>query len=115
MLVESRVKASDLDLIVYYDKPLSKFSRLLKTYFAFAPKGFVSFQRAIPSWFNKRFSQKKQIINALSSLDQYVNWSEKLIFSEHHLSHAASAFYASPFDRAAVLTMDGVGEWATHH
>ena len=112
-LLKSRVKASDLDLIVYYDKPLSKFSRLLKTYFAFAPKGFVSFQRAIPSWFNKRFSQKKQIINALSSLDQYVNWSEKLIFSEHHLSHAASAFYASPFDRAAVLTMDGVGEWAT--
>lgn len=107
------LKASDIDYVVFYDKPLSKFDRLLKTYLAFAPKGFSSFREAIPAWLKDKLFHKRKIIKELSLMDGDINWSQKLIFSEHHLSHAASAFYPSPFQRAAVLTMDGVGEWTT--
>ncbi|WP_114651963.1 carbamoyltransferase [Polynucleobacter necessarius] len=109
----AELKASDIDYVVFYDKPLAKFDRLLKTYFAFAPKGFTSFREAIPVWLKDKIFHKRQIIKEFSLMDGDINWSQKLIFSEHHLSHAASAFYPSPFQRAAVLTMDGVGEWTT--
>lgn len=109
----AELKASDIDYVVFYDKPLAKFDRLLKTYLAFAPKGFSSFREAIPVWLKDKIFHKRKIIKELSLMWGDVNWSQKLIFSEHHLSHAASAFYPSPFERAAVLTMDGVGEWAT--
>ena len=109
----AELKVSDIDYVVFYDKPLAKFDRLLKTYLAFAPKGFSSFREAIPVWLKDKLFHKRQIIKELSLMDGDINWSQKLIFSEHHLSHAASAFYPSPFQRAAVLTMDGVGEWTT--
>ncbi|MEE3227699.1 MAG: carbamoyltransferase N-terminal domain-containing protein, partial [Chloroflexota bacterium] len=100
--------------IVFYDKPFSKFERLLETYFAFAPKGFKSFATSMPVWIKDKLFQKTMIVKELESLfGKQVNWRERLLFSEHHLSHAASAFYPSPFNEAAVLTMDGVGEWTT--
>ena len=112
-LEKAQIKANEIDFVVFYDKPQSKFIRLMKTYLAFAPNGFSSFRQAIPTWLNDKFFQKKQILNELSLLDENVIWKKKLIFSEHHLSHAASAFFPSPFDKAAILTMDGVGEWTT--
>ena len=112
-LKRARIKASEIDYVVFYDKPLSKFSRLLKTYLAFAPNGFSSFKESIPIWLNDKRYQKKQLISELCLLEDKIDWSKRLIFSEHHLSHAASAFYPSPFQNAAVLTMDGVGESAT--
>lgn len=109
----AKLSAKDIDFIAFYDKPLSKFERLLKTYLAFAPKGFVSFREAMPVWIKEKLFHKNRLLKELGKLDGSIDWSQRLIFSEHHLSHAASAFFPSPFERAAVLTMDGVGEWAT--
>jgi carbamoyltransferase len=99
---------------VFYEKPFVKFERLLETYLAFAPKGFTSFAKAMPVWIKDKLFQKSALIKELkSTLDERVDWRERLLFSEHHLSHAASAYYPSPLDSAAVLTLDGVGEWTT--
>lgn len=103
----------DIDLIVFYEKPFLKFERLIETYLAFAPRGYKSFMQAIPIWLTQKLFQKKNIINSLGSLGDVKKIKDKILFSEHHLSHAASAFYPSPFDESAILTMDGVGEWAT--
>ena len=99
--------------MVFYEKPFLKFERLLETYVAFAPRGFQSFAMAIPLWMREKLFQKDLIRRELQSLAPDFDWQNKLLFTEHHLSHAASAFYASPFEEAAVLTMDGVGEWCT--
>ncbi len=107
------LEPADLDIVAFYEKPFLKFERLLETYAAFAPRGFSSFRRAIPVWIKEKLFQKDTLIQHLKAFDPDVDWAAKLIFSEHHLSHAASAFYPSPFEDAAVLTMDGVGEWAT--
>lgn len=113
-LEEAGLKASDLDYVVFYDKPFLKFERLLETYLAFAPRGFKSFVTSLPVWLKDKLFQKRMISDALTEqFGKDVNWSDKLLFSEHHLSHAASAFFPSPFEEAAVLTMDGVGEWTT--
>ncbi len=101
------------DYVVFYEKPLIKFERLLETYFAFAPRGLESFKMAIPLWIREKLFQQSMLTRELAKLRPQVDWDAKLLFSEHHLSHAASAFYPSPFERAAVLTTDGVGEWAT--
>ncbi len=103
-----------IDSVVFYEKPFLKFERLLETYLAFAPRGFISFAKAMPLWVKDKLFQKSALIRELKSLlGEDVDWRGRLLFSEHHLSHAASAFYPSPFDSAAVLTLDGVGEWAT--
>ena len=113
-LAESNLQASDIDFIVFYDKPFLKFERLFETYLAFAPQGFKSFLISLPIWLKDKLFQKTTILNAFKKLwGKNIDLSEKLLFSEHHLSHAASAFYPSPFEEAAILTMDGVGEWAT--
>jgi carbamoyltransferase len=107
------VRASELDHVAFYDKPFLKFERLLETYLAFAPRGFTSFRQALPLWLKEKLFQKSLLLKELRALGPEVDWARKLLFSEHHLSHAASAFYPSPFESAAVLTMDGVGEWTT--
>ena len=113
-LKEAQVSAEQIDNVVFYEKPFVKFERLLETYLAFAPKGFKSFAKAMPLWIKDKLFQKSILVRELKlSLGDEVNWHERLLFSEHHLSHAASAFYPSPFESAAVLTMDGVGEWTT--
>ena len=113
-LQEAGISPKDISNVIFYEKPFLKFERLLETYLAFAPKGFLSFTAAIPIWVKEKLFQKSLILNELSSnLCEKINWKEKLLFSEHHLSHAASAFYPSPFDNAAILTLDGVGEWST--
>jgi carbamoyltransferase len=113
-LKEADIAAKDIDNVVFYEKPFVKFERLLETYLAFAPKGFISFAKSMPVWIKDKLFQKSVLIKELkSTLGEDVNWREKLLFSEHHLSHAASAYYPSPFDSAAVLTLDGVGEWTT--
>ena len=113
-LKEADISANQIDNVVFYEKPFVKFERLLETYLAFAPKGFTSFAKAMPVWIKDKLFQKSALINELkSTLDKDVNWVERLLFSEHHLSHAASAYYPSPFESAAVLTLDGVGEWTT--
>ncbi|MCF8463037.1 MAG: carbamoyltransferase [Rickettsiaceae bacterium] len=113
-MYEGNVSSKDIDYVVFYDKPFLKFERLLETYLAFAPKGFKSFTTSLPIWLKDKLFQKRVISNDLKELwGKDVNLAGKLLFSEHHLSHAASAFFPSPFDRAAVLTMDGVGEWTT--
>ncbi|MEN8156094.1 MAG: carbamoyltransferase [Bacteroidota bacterium] len=104
---------NDLDAVVFYDKPLLKFERLLETYYGFAPRGVASFVTAIPVWIKEKIFLKKIIRDELSGIGTYSKKDLKLLFPEHHLSHAASAFYPSPFDEAAILTIDGVGEWAT--
>ncbi|OQP57320.1 hypothetical protein A3860_11885 [Niastella vici] len=104
---------NDLDAVVFYDKPLLKFERLLETYYAFSPKGWKSFIMAMPVWIKEKLFLKKNIREGLNSIEKVDKKKLKLLFAEHHLSHAASAFYASPFDKAAILTIDGVGEWAT--
>ena len=109
----SKLKLSDIDYIVFFEKPFLKFERLLETYVAFAPKGFAQFVKSMPIWLNDKLFQKKQLLNILKELDSDFQDQGKLFFSEHHLSHAASAFYPSPFEEAVVLTADGVGEWAT--
>ena len=113
-LKEAGIAAKDIDNVVFYEKPFVKFERLLETYLAFAPKGFTSFAKAMPVWIKDKLFQKSALIKELKqTLDESVDWRERLLFSEHHLSHAASAYYPSPFDSAAVLTLDGVGEWTT--
>ena len=113
VLSYSNIKLSDVDHIVFYEKPFLKFERLLETYVAFAPSGFQSFSKAMPIWLKEKLFQKKLIFNCLKQHDNNFNDEKKILFSEHHLSHAASAFYPSPFNEAIVLTADGVGEWAT--
>ena len=113
-LEQLNISASQIDNVVFYEKPFVKFERLLETYLAFAPRGFKSFAKAMPIWIKDKLFQKSALINELkATLDEDINWQERLLFSEHHLSHAASAFYPSPFESAAVLTLDGVGEWTT--
>ncbi len=113
-LSEANLTAGDIDHIVFYDKPFLKFERLFETYLAFAPKGFKSFATSLPVWLKDKLFQKQNIIKSLKNeLDRTVDWEKRLLFSEHHLSHAASAFFPSPFEQAAVLTMDGVGEWTS--
>jgi len=108
------INAHQLHHVVFYEKPFLKFERLLETYLAFAPKGFISFAKSMPLWIKDKLFQKSAITRKLKSqIDSNVDWNALLLFSEHHLSHAASAFYPSPFDRAAILTLDGVGEWTT--
>jgi len=107
------VSASELDKVVFYDKPFLKFERLLETYLMYAPSGFSSFRAALPVWIGEKLFQKDLLQALLKELDPTADWAAKLQFTEHHLSHAASAFFPSPFEEAAVLTMDGVGEWAT--
>ena len=113
-LKEAGIAASQISNVVFYEKPFVKFERLLETYLAFAPKGFASFAKAMPIWIKDKLFQKSALIKELKlTLDEDINWRERLLFSEHHLSHAASAYYPSPFESAAVLTLDGVGEWTT--
>ena len=104
---------SEVDLVTFYDKPFLKFERLLETYVTFAPRGFQSFRKAVPVWLKEKLFQKDLLIEALKSVDPAFDPADRLLFGEHHFSHAASAYYPSPFDEAVVLTMDGVGEWAT--
>jgi carbamoyltransferase len=111
-LAEAGVSADSLDHVVFYDKPFLKFERLLETYIALAPRGFRSFKMSIPLWLREKLFQKSLLRGELEKFCEDFDKS-RLLFCEHHLSHAASAFYPSPFDSAAVLTMDGVGEWAT--
>ena len=103
----------DLDAVAFYDKPFLKFERLLETYYAFAPAGLLSFLKAMPVWLKEKIFLKTLISRELRDIEKFSGKKLKLLFPEHHLSHAASAFYPSPFDRAAILTVDGVGEWAT--
>jgi len=113
-LKEAGVLPHEIDYLVFYDKPFLKFERLLETYLAFAPRGFWSFATSLPIWLKDKLFQKSVIAKAFSKLwGKEINWEDRLLFSEHHFSHAASAFFPSPFEEAAVLTMDGVGEWTT--
>lgn len=107
------ISVDQIDSIVFYEKPFIKFERLLETYIQFAPKGFISFSKAIPIWLNEKIFQKKMIKENLHQIGFSKATSDALLFSEHHQSHAASAFYPSPFNEAIILTMDGVGEWDT--
>ena len=113
VLNEGQVKLSEIDHIVFFEKPFLKFERLLETYMAFAPKGFKSFSLSMPIWLREKLFQKKFLFDNLKLHDEKFNDINKIKFSEHHYSHAASAFYPSPFKEAIVLTLDGVGEWAT--
>ena len=110
---EAGVAPGDVAHVVFYDKPFLKFERLLETYLYFAPRGFSSFRLALPVWLREKLFLRRELEKELKALAPGVNWRPRLQFSEHHLSHAASAFYPSPFHEAAVLTADGVGEWAT--
>lgn len=112
-LTTAGIALNQVDYVVFYDKPFLKFERLLETYLAFAPKGLHSFSMAIPVWLKEKLFQKRLLRNELKAFAPDVDWEHRLLFAEHHQSHAASAFFASPFDEAAILTMDGVGEWAT--
>ncbi|MDB9794930.1 hypothetical protein OAB65_00680, partial [bacterium] len=107
------IKLSQVDHIVFYEKPFLKFERLLETYVGFAPKGFTQFLKSMPIWLKDKLFQKKLLMDNLKRHENDFKDETKLLFSEHHLSHAASAFYPSPFEEAIVLTADGVGEWAT--
>jgi len=109
----AKIKLSDVDQIIFFEKPFLKFERLLETYVAFAPKGFKSFCMAMPIWLKDKLFQKKMLFNELKKHDNNFKDDKKIYFSDHHLSHAASAFFPSPFEEAVVLTADGVGEWAT--
>ena len=109
----SKTRLSEVDTIVFHEKPFLKFERLLETYVATAPKGFAQFSKAMPAWLREKLFQKKMLIDLLKKHDSNFDGSKKIMFSEHHLSHAASAFFPSPYEKAIVLTADGVGEWAT--
>ena len=113
VLNESKLKLNQIDHIVFFEKPFLKFERLLETYMAFAPKGFKSFSLSMPIWLREKLFQKKFLFDKLKQHDEKFNDIKKINFSEHHYSHAASAFYPSPFKDAIILTLDGVGEWAT--
>ncbi len=112
-LAQAGLKPEQVDHVVFYEKPFLKFERLLETYLAFAPRGFLSFRTAMPIWMTEKLFQKRMLRKELEALAPGVDWNARLLFAEHHQSHAASAYYPSPFDEAVVLTMDGVGEWAT--
>ncbi|HYL25749.1 MAG TPA: carbamoyltransferase [Burkholderiales bacterium] len=112
-LAEGGGSLGDIDRVVFYDKPFLKFERLIETYLSFAPRGFRTFRMAIPLWLREKLFLKDLLLTELLKLESGARWNQELLFSEHHLSHAASAFFPSPFDEAIVLTMDGVGEWAT--
>ena len=109
----ANLKLSEVDHIVFFEKPFLKFERLLETYVAFAPKGFVSFSKAMPIWIKEKLFQKNLLFNKLKENDEDYKSDENIFFSDHHLSHASSAFFPSPFEEAVILTADGVGEWAT--
>ena len=113
VLCYANLKLSEVDQIVFFEKPFLKFERLLETYVAFAPKGFISFAKAMPLWIKEKLFQKNLLCNELKKHDENYKSYENMFFSDHHLSHAASAFFPSPFEEAVVLTADGVGEWAT--
>ena len=113
VLKYAKLKLSEIDHIVFFEKPFLKFERLLETYVAFAPKGFKSFCKAMPIWLSEKLFQKNLLFNKLKQHDELFNDTKKIMFSDHHLSHAASAYFPSPFNEALVLTADGVGEWAT--
>ena len=113
VLKYANLRLNDVDQIIFFEKPFLKFERLLETYVAFAPRGFKSFCKAMPIWLKEKLFQKKFLFNKLKNHDERFNNEEKIFFSDHHLSHAASAFFPSPFEEAVVLTADGVGEWAT--
>jgi carbamoyltransferase len=113
VLQYANLKLSEVDQIVFFEKPFLKFERLLETYVAFAPKGFFSFAKAMPLWIKEKLFQKNLLFNKLKEHDINYKSDENIFFSDHHLSHAASAFFPSPFDEAVILTADGVGEWAT--
>jgi carbamoyltransferase len=112
-LAQDGISLDDVDYVVFYDKPFLKFERLLETYVAFAPRGLRSFQMAIPLWIREKLFQKNLLHQDLERFGPKFDWENKLLFTEHHQSHAASAFFPSPFEEALILTMDGVGEWAT--
>ena len=112
-LAQAGITLDQIDHVAFYDKPFLKFERLLETYLAFAPRGFKSFRMAIPVWLKEKLFQKKLLSDELAKAAPGFDWEAKLLFAEHHQSHAASAFFPSPFEEALVLTMDGVGEWAT--
>ncbi len=112
-LEEAGLTIDELDAVVFYDKPLLKFERLLQTYYSFAPKGLISFLKAMPVWLNEKLFLRKKIKEGLAEVGPYDKSKLKMLFTEHHLSHAASAFYPSNFEDAAILTIDGVGEWCT--
>ncbi|MBI3197890.1 MAG: carbamoyltransferase [Rhodospirillales bacterium] len=107
------IKMSDVDYVAFYDKPFLKFERLLETYLAYAPRGFNSFRMAMPLWLKEKLFQKTLLRDEMKRWEADFDWQKRLLFGEHHQSHAASAFFPSPFEEAAILTMDGVGEWAT--
>ena len=109
----SKLNLNDVDQIVFFEKPFLKFERLLETYVAFAPKGFLSFSKAMPLWIKEKLFQKNLLFSKLKEHDENYRSDENIFFSDHHLSHAASAFFPSPFEEAVILTADGVGEWAT--
>ena len=109
----AKLKLSEVDQIVFFEKPFLKFERLLETYVAFAPRGFVSFAKAMPLWIKEKLFQKNFLFNKLKEHDKSYKSDQNIYFSDHHLSHAASAFFPSPFEEAVILTADGVGEWAT--
>jgi len=113
VLKEASLKLNEVDHIVFYEKPFLKFERLLETYVGFSPSGFKSFSMSMPLWLSEKLFQKKMLFDALKEQDSSFNDINKINFSEHHLSHAASAFFSSPYDEAIILTLDGVGEWAT--
>ena len=113
VLTEGKLKLNEVDHIVFFEKPFLKFERLLETYMAFAPRGFKSFSLSMPLWLREKLFQKKFLFDKLKQHDENFKDIKKIKFSEHHYSHAASAFYPSPFENAVVLTLDGVGEWAT--
>ena len=113
ILKEANLKLNEIDYIAFFEKPFLKFERLLDTYVAFAPRGFKSFATSMPLWLRDKLFQKKKIFNELKSHDKNFTDINKIYFSEHHLSHAASAFFPSPYKDSVILTLDGVGEWAT--
>ncbi len=112
-LDEAGCTLEQVDYITFYDKPFLKFERLLETYLAYAPRGFRSFAKAMPIWLKEKLFQKDLIRKQLKAQAPAYDWDKRLLFAEHHQSHAASAFFPSPFEEAVVLTMDGVGEWTT--
>ena len=113
LLAEAGIGLGDIAHVAFYDKPLLKFERLLETYVANAPRGFRSFGMAMPVWLREKLFQKDLIVRELREIDRSARMGDRLLFAEHHMSHAASAFYPSPFEEALVLTLDGVGEWAS--
>jgi carbamoyltransferase len=112
-LAEAEIGLDEVDYVAFYDKPYRKFARLVETWLAFAPRGFRSFREALPAWLDDKLFQRRRLGARLCAAAPQFDWSRRLLFSEHHLSHAASAFFPSPYSEAAILTMDGVGEWAT--